>query len=115
MGTGLSDASAFLLAMKHDAAQPSMSGFYISPQMLTRTEFKDAAAVFISPDGHAARYLAQTKLNPFSSEAMDQVDSIADTARSAQPNTTLATASISVVGFPATLRDIRHYDEQASS
>jgi RND superfamily putative drug exporter len=53
----------------------------------------------------------QTKLNPFSTEAMDQVDSIADTARSAQPNTTLATASISVVGFPATLRDIRHYYE----
>lgn len=111
MGTGLSDASAFLLAMKHDAAQPSMWGFYIPPHVLTQTAFKDAAAVFISPDGHAARYLVRTKLNPFSTEAMDQVDSIAATARSAQPNTTLATASISVVGFPATLRDIRHYYE----
>jgi RND superfamily putative drug exporter len=109
MGTGLSDASAFLLAMRHDAAPQTMSGFYIPPQIMTQNEFKDAAAVFISADGHAARYLVQTKLNPFSTEAMDQVESITGTARSAQPNTALADASISVVGFPATLRDIRHY------
>jgi putative drug exporter of the RND superfamily len=48
-------ASAFLLAMKRDAADPSMSGFYIPPEMLTQEEFKKAAGLFISTDGHTAR------------------------------------------------------------
>ena len=109
MGAGLGEASAFLLAMKYDAAKPPMAGFYIPPQMLTLDEFKKAAEAFISPDGHAVRYLVQTKLNPFSAEAMDQVNLITDTARGAQPNTALADASISVAGYPATLRDTRDY------
>ena len=61
MGADLGDASAFLLAMKNDAATPSMAGFYIPPQVLTSDDFKKAAAFFISADGHAARYLIQTK------------------------------------------------------
>jgi RND superfamily putative drug exporter len=109
VGAGLADASAVLRAMKYDAAKPSMAGFYIPPQLLTRDEFKKAAQVFVSPDGHAVRYLIQTNLNPFSTEAMDQVNAITDTARGAQPNTALADASVSMAGFPATLRDTRDY------
>ena len=109
MGTDLGDASVFLLAMKNDAATPSMAGFYIPPQVLVSDDFKKAAAFFISADGHTARYLIQTKYNPFSTAAMDQVNSITDTARGAQPNTALADASISMTGYSATLRDAREY------
>ena len=42
---------------------------------------------------------------------MDQVKEISDTARSAQPNTQLADATISMGGFPAALRDTRDYYE----
>jgi len=107
MGAGLGEASAFLMAMKHDAANPSMAGFNIPPEVLHMEEFKEAAQTFISPDGHSVRYLVQTKLNPFGAEAMDQVNVIADTARGAQPNTTLADASIGLSGYPVTLRDTR--------
>jgi hypothetical protein len=86
-----------------------MSGFYIPPRILTQDDFKKAAGLFISPDGHSARYLVQTKLNPFSVAAMDQVNSITDTAHSAQPNTALSDAKISLVGIPAALRDTRDY------
>jgi RND superfamily putative drug exporter len=109
MGAGLGEASAFLLAMKYDAAKPSMAGFYLPPQLLTREEFQKAATSFISPDGHAARYFVQTKLNPFSTAAMDQVNSITDAARAAQANTALADAKISMTGFSAGLRDTRDY------
>jgi RND superfamily putative drug exporter len=109
MGTDLGDASAFLLAMKNDAATPSMAGFYIPRQVLDSDDFKKAAAFFVSADGHAARYLIQTDLDPFSTAAMDQVNSITDAARGAQPNTALADASISMTGFSATLRDARDY------
>ncbi len=109
MGAGLNDASGFLMAMKYGAAAPPMAGFFIPPQILTRDDFKKAAGIFISPDGHGARYLVQTKLNPFSIAAMDQVNSILATARQAQPNTTLADAKISMAGISVGLRDTRDY------
>ena len=109
MGTDLGDASAFLLAMKNDAASPSMAGFYIPPHVLTSDDFKKAAAFFISADGHTARYLIQTESSPFSTAAMDQVNSVTTTARGAQPNTAIADASISMTGYSATLRDARNY------
>jgi putative drug exporter of the RND superfamily len=109
MGGGLSEASAFLLAMRSGANKPSMAGFYVPPQVLTRDDFKQAASAFISPDGHATRYLVQTKLNPFSTAAMDQVNSITNAARGAQPNTTLADAKISMAGLSVGLRDMRDY------
>jgi putative drug exporter of the RND superfamily len=133
MGGGLGEASAFLLAMKDNANSPSMSGFYIPPQLLayatgesaTATpvqgaaqellrglnldQIKKLAASFVSPDGHAVRYLIQTNYNPFSTAAMDQVNAMTNTARGAQPNTTLADAKISVGGLPVILKDTRDY------
>jgi RND superfamily putative drug exporter len=112
MGAGLSQASAFLMAMGQDASQPSMAGFNVPPQVLNTDDFKKIAQIFISPDGHSVRYFVQTDLNPFSTEAMDQVNSIINIARGAQPNTTLADASISMSGYPVTLRDTRDYYER---
>lgn len=109
LGAGLSEASAFLLAMKNDAAEPSMAGFNIPPQLLHLEEFKKASKMFISPDGHTVRYVVQTKLNPFDAQAMDQVNAIIDTARGAQPNTKLSDATVSMAGYPVTLRDTRDY------
>jgi RND superfamily putative drug exporter len=109
MGGGLDQASAFLLGMKRDAANPPMSGFYIPPEILTQAEFKKAATLFISTDGHSARYLVQTALDPFSTAAMDQVQDIVKSAESALPNTTLADAKVSMVGFSVAQRDIRDY------
>ena len=109
MGGGLTQASDFLLAMKRDASDPSMSGFYIPAQILTRPEFEKAAELFISPDGHTARHLVQTALDPFGAGAMDQVDDIVAAARSAMPNTTLANADISMVGTSVYQNEIRDY------
>jgi RND superfamily putative drug exporter len=112
MADGLNQASGFLLTMRSQAADPAMAGFNIPPEVLGLADFKKASAAFISPDGHSVRYLIQTKLSPFSSEAMDQVNEIGDVARGAQPNTSLADATISMGGFPAALRDTRDYYEQ---
>ena len=109
IGSGLTEASSFLLAMKTDAAKEPMAGFYIPPQFLAADEFKKAAAAFISPDGHSVRYLVQNDINPFSTEAMDLVNKITETAQAAQPNTKLEGASISMAGFSVMLRDVRDY------
>jgi putative drug exporter of the RND superfamily len=136
MGFGLGEASTFLLAMKNDATTPATSGFYIPPQVLSLVtgegggpapmpaeaqdlldglnadQLKQLASAFVSPDGHAMRYLIQTNLNPFSTAAMDQVDAITAAARGAQPNTTLADAKISLVGLPVVEKETRDYSDQ---
>ncbi len=109
MRAGLDQAAAFLLSMRNDAAGPAMAGFNIPPEVLGTAEFRAASKTFISPDGHWARYLVFTELDPFSPAAMDQVKTILDTARAAQPNTSLRDATISIGGFPATLQDTRDY------
>uniref|UniRef100_UPI0025FF3627 MMPL family transporter n=1 Tax=Mycolicibacterium sp. TaxID=2320850 RepID=UPI0025FF3627 len=109
LGIGLDQASSFLLSMRREATTPSMAGFYIPAKILTGEEFRKAASIFISPDGHTVRYLVQTNLNPFTPAAMDQVNDIMSVARAAQPNTTLADATISMNGLTATLRDTRDY------
>jgi RND superfamily putative drug exporter len=111
LGAGLSESATFLLSLKHDAAQPAMAGFNIPSQLLHLEEFKKAASIFMSPDGHSVRYLVQTRLNPFSTEAMDQVNAISATARGAQPNTALADAKISMAGYTVGLKDTRDYYE----
>ena len=133
MGFGLGEASAFLMAMKNDATTPAMGGFYIPAQALSYAtgdqggsepmpggvrelfgglaadELKKLAAAFVSPSGHAVRYLIQTDLNPFSTAAMDQVNAINAAARGAQPNTTLADAKVSLVGLPVLVKETRDY------
>ena len=109
LGSGLDTASSVLLGMKDNASDPAMSGFYVPQQYINQDDIKKAASAFVSPDGHSVRYLVQTKLNPFSVEAMDQVDEVVATARGAQPNTELADATISMAGFTATLHDMRDY------
>ncbi|MFG1929257.1 RND family transporter [Mycobacterium sp. NPDC048908] len=109
MGGGLNQAAGLLLSIKHDASSPSMSGMYVPPQVLTTNDFKNAAKVFISPDGHSARYMVETKFDPFSTDAMDQTQTILDTARGAQPNTALSDATISMVGTTPMYSAIRSY------
>jgi RND superfamily putative drug exporter len=109
MGVGLGRASAFLIGMGQDASQPSMAGFNIPAGVLGTEDFKKLAQSFISPDGHSVRYFVQTDLDPFSTKAMNQVNTILDTAKGAQPNTTLSDASISISGYPVTLKDTRDY------
>ena len=71
-----------------------------------------ALTSFISPDGHTARYLVQTKLNPFGTDGMNQIHQITDAARGPHPDATLANASVSVSGVTAMLRDTRAYYNQ---
>lgn len=109
LGLGLDTASSFLVAMGHDAWRPSMAGFNVPEQVLGNQDFKELAKVFVSADGHSVRYLIQTNEDPFSPKAMDQVNVILATAQAAQPNTELSDATMSMSGYPVTLRDIRDY------
>ncbi|MCV7005064.1 RND family transporter [Mycobacterium gordonae] len=109
LGTGLSDASTFLLDIKHDAHRRSMTGFYIPAQFMDTDEYRSGTKFFLSDDGHSARYFVQSALNPFTAQAMDQIGKIIDAAKSTQPNTELVDASIAMTGITAGLKDTHDY------
>ncbi len=73
--------------------------------MLTADEFKKAAQIFISPDGHAARYFVQSSLKPFTTAAMDQVSAIIAAAAD-RPNRipSCRTPLYPLAGIPTGLR-----------
>jgi RND superfamily putative drug exporter len=107
MGVGMNQAATLLNSIEQGASTPSMAGMYIPPGVLTTNDFKNAAKLYVSPDGHSARYVVESKFDPFSTEAMDQVAQILDTARAAQPNTALSDATISMVGTTPMYSTIR--------
>jgi RND superfamily putative drug exporter len=109
MRVGLDQAAQFLLGMRDSAVGPAMAGFTIPPEVLLMDDFKAASKAFVSPDGRTARYMVFTNLDPFSPAAMDQVNAIADTARAALPNTSLADSTIRMGGYPVALRDTRDF------
>ncbi|MHA7666517.1 MMPL/RND family transporter [Mycolicibacterium sp. HS_4_1] len=109
LGEGLSHASAFLLAMKLHASEPGAAGFYISPEILDNDKFKDLARVFMSPDGRSARFLVESKLDPYDTKAMDQVKAILAAAQGAQANTSLADAKIAMSGMTPYYAELRDY------
>jgi RND superfamily putative drug exporter len=51
----------------------------------------------------------QTRLNPFGTDAMNQIHGIVDRARGPHPDALLRAASISASGVTAMLRDTRAY------
>lgn len=109
LGTGLSDASTFLLDIKRDAHGRSMTGFYVPAQFMSTDEYRNGAKFFLSEDGRSARFFVQSALNPFTAQAMDQIGEIIDAAKSAQPNTELVDASIAMTGITAGLKDTHDY------
>lgn len=112
LGDGLEDASAFLQSMKRNATDPGTAGFFVSPEILDNESFQDVVEVFMSPDGHSARYLVESALDPYDPAAMDQVKTILATAQGAQVNTALADASISMSGMTPYYSELRDYYDQ---
>ena len=86
--------------MKRDARDSPMAGFYIPPQVSTQNEFKTAASMFVSPDGRAVRYMRADRPQSFRHRGDGPVRGHPRRRPHAQPNTTLADASISAAGCP---------------
>lgn len=86
----------------------SAVGFYLPPNALRDRQFGEVARQFVSQDGKTVRFQIKSKYDPYSADAMALVHTIADVAAAATPNTSLAGAKVSMVGFPAVNADIQH-------
>ena len=89
-----------------DAAKNDDS-FYIPPEVFDNPDFKRGLKMFLSPDGHAARFIISHEGDPATPEGISHVDPIKKAAKEAIKGTPLEGAKIWLGGTAAVYKDMR--------
>ncbi|MGA8251699.1 MAG: MMPL family transporter [Mycobacterium sp.] len=94
------------MGQAYDAAKNDDS-FYIPPEVLDNPDFKRGLKMFLSPDGHAARFIISHDVPPATPEGISHVDPIKLAAKEAIKGTPLEGAKIWLGGTAAVYKDMR--------
>ena len=94
-------------AMGHafDASKNDDS-FYLPPEVFKNADFKRAMKNFLSPDGHAARFIILHRGDPASAEGIASINAIRTAAEESLKGTPLEDAKIYLAGTGAVFSDI---------
>ena len=88
-----------------DAAQNDDS-FYLPPETFENEDFKRGMKNFLSPDGHAVRFIISHDGDPLSAEGIAKIDAIKNAAKEAIKGTPLEGSKIYLGGTAATFKDM---------
>ena len=83
------------------------STFYLPPEVFDNSEFKRGLALFLSPDGKAARMIITHDTDPATPEGISHIDPIRNAAQEALKGTPLAGSSIYIAGTASGYKDAR--------
>ncbi|MGV0838494.1 MMPL/RND family transporter [Mycolicibacterium thermoresistibile] len=97
-----SDASA--MGRAFDAAQNDDT-FYLPPEVFDNPDFQRAMGFFLSPDGHAVRFIISHSGPPATAEGIERTDHILTAAEEALKGTPLGHAEIYLAGAASTAKD----------
>ncbi len=98
------DATA--MGKDFDAAKTGDS-FYLPHEVFANPDFQRVEKLFLSPDGHAARFIISHKGDPATNEGMSRIDAIKTAAYESLKGTALEDAKVYVSGTAATFKDLR--------
>ncbi len=87
-----------------DAAKNDDS-FYLPPEAFENPEFKRGLKQFLSPDGHAVRFIISHEGDPMSPEGLSHVDPIKQAAKEAMKGTPMEGSKIFLGGTAAAFKD----------
>jgi RND superfamily putative drug exporter len=97
--------NATAMGKAFDAAKNDDS-FYLPPEVFDNPDFKRGLAMFLSPDGKAARFIITHDGDPATPEGISHVDAIKKAAHHAVKGTPLEDAKIQLGGTAATYKDM---------
>ena len=80
--------------------------FYLPPETFKNAEFKRGMKNFISPDGHAVRFIISHQGDPMTPEGISHIDGIKHAAQEALKGTPLEGSKIYLGGTAATFKDM---------
>ena len=89
-----------------DAAQNDDS-FYLPPETFENEDFKRGMKNFLSPDGHAVRFIISHDGDPLSPEGISHIEAIKTAAKEAIKGTPLEGSKIYLGGTAATFKDMQ--------
>jgi putative drug exporter of the RND superfamily len=81
--------------------------FYLPPDIFDNEEFKRGMESFISPDGHAVRFMINHEDDPLSPDGIDRIDAIKLAAKEAIKGTPLEGSKVYVGGTASAYKDMR--------
>ncbi|CAM3068388.1 MMPL family transporter [Mycobacterium intermedium] len=98
--------NATAMGQAFDASRNDDS-FYIPPEVFDNPDFKRGLKMFLSPDGHAVRFIISHEGDPATPEGISHVDPIKSAAKEAIKGTPLEGAKIYLGGTAAVYKDMR--------
>jgi RND superfamily putative drug exporter len=81
--------------------------FYLPPETFKNAEFKRGMKNFLSPDGHAVRFIISHQGDPMTAEGISHIDAIKKAATEALKGTPLEGSKIYLGGTAATFKDMQ--------
>ncbi|MBB5160822.1 RND family transporter [Mycobacterium sp. AZCC_0083] len=92
-----------------DAFNDSMNDdtFYLPPEIFKNEEFKRGMDSFISPNGHAVRFIISHEGDPLTADGIDRIDAIKEAAKEAIKGTPLEGSKIYVGGTASVFKDMQ--------
>ncbi|WP_059020033.1 MMPL family transporter [Mycobacterium sp. M26] len=81
--------------------------FYLPPEAFDNPDFKRGMKMFISPDGHAVRFIISHEGDPMSPEGLSHVEPIKNAAFEAIKGTPLEGSKIYLAGTAASFKDMQ--------
>src|SRR5690625_1321818 len=80
--------------------------FYLPPEAFDNPDFERAMKMFLSPDGHAVRFIISHEGDPMSPEGIKHIEPIKTAAKEAIKGTPLEGSTIYLAGTAATFKDM---------
>ena len=81
--------------------------FYLPPEIFTNKDFKRGMDNFISPDGHAVRFIISHENDPLSADGIERIDAIKNAAFEAIKGTPLEGSRVYLGGTASTFKDMQ--------
>lgn len=106
---GLGSAQDYLAGLSNSE---NMDGFYLPPEVLEDEEFAQVFDVYLSKDRKVMTMDVVLEANPYSNEAINQVDEIKEAVERATKGTKLENAVVAVGGITSTNADLSTMSDQ---
>ncbi|OCB13488.1 hypothetical protein A5717_13495 [Mycolicibacterium porcinum] len=88
-------------------ASKNDDSFYLPPETFDNPDFKRGMKMFLSPDGHAVRFIISHEGDPMSPEGISHIDAIKNAAKEAIKGTPLEGSKIYLGGTASTFKDMQ--------
>ncbi|WP_029109497.1 MMPL family transporter [Mycobacterium sp. URHD0025] len=88
-------------------ASKNDDSFYLPPETFNNPDFKRGMKMFLSPDGHAVRFIISHEGDPMSPEGISHIAAIQNAAKEAIKGTPLEGSKIYLGGTASTFKDMQ--------